>query len=79
MFLSLWSLTSISLSLYDCHIVVHALFWSSWRNILQDVRLCPRGGGEELAYERGRDARRKFCIKPLKEADLGVAQASFDL
>ena len=37
----------------------------------------PPGGGDS-AYERGRDARRKFWIKPLKDADLGVAQALFD-
>ena len=36
----------------------------------------PRGGGDS-AYERGGDARRKFLIKPLKETDLGVAQAFF--
>ena len=36
-----------------------------------------RGGGDS-AYERGGDARRKFWIKPLKETDLGVAQAFFD-
>ena len=35
-----------------------------------------RGGNS--AYERGGDARRKFRIKPLKETDLGVAQAFFD-
>ena len=35
------------------------------------------GGGGEYAYERGRDARRKFWIKPLKETYLGVAQAFF--
>ena len=35
------------------------------------------GGGGESAYERGRDARRKFWIKPLKETYLGVAQAFF--
>ena len=29
-------------------------------------------------YKRGGDARRKFWIKPLKETDLGVAQAFFD-
>ena len=34
--------------------------------------------GGDSAYERGGDARRKFCIKPLKETDLGVAQAFFD-
>ena len=36
------------------------------------------GGGGDSAYERGGDARRKFWIKPLKETDLGVAQAFFD-
>ena len=35
-----------------------------------------RGG--DSAYERGGDARRKFWINPLKETDLGVAQASFE-
>ena len=34
--------------------------------------------GRNSAYERGGDARRKFCIKPLKETDLGVAQEFFD-
>ena len=33
---------------------------------------------EDSAYERGGDDRRKFWIKPLKETDLGVAQAFFD-
>ena len=37
----------------------------------------PRWWGDS-AYGRGRDARRKFWIKPLKETDLGVAQAFFD-
>ena len=32
----------------------------------------------DSAYERGADARRKFWIKPLKETDLGEAQAFFD-
>ena len=36
----------------------------------------PPGG--DSAYERGGEARRKFWIKPLKETDLGVAQAFFD-
>ena len=31
--------------------------------------------GGDSAYERGRDARRKFWIEPLKETYLGVAQA----
>ena len=33
--------------------------------------------GGNSAYEGGGDARRKFSIKPLKETDLGVAQAFF--
>ena len=33
--------------------------------------------GVDSTYERGGDARRKFWIKPLKETDLGVAQAFF--
>ena len=33
--------------------------------------------GGNSAYERGGDARRKFWIRPLKETDLGVAQAFF--
>ena len=37
---------------------------------------CTPGG--DPSYERGGDARRKFRIKPLKETDLGVAQAFFD-
>ena len=37
-----------------------------------------RGGGDS-AYERGGDARRKFWIKPLKQTDLGVAQAFLGL
>ena len=36
------------------------------------------GGGGDSAYEGGGDALRKFWIKPLKETDLGVAQAFFD-
>ena len=35
-------------------------------------------GGGHSAYEGGGDALRKFWIKPLKETDLGVAQAFFD-
>ena len=38
----------------------------------------PGGGGGDSAYERGGDASRKFVIKPLKETDLGVAQAFLD-
>ena len=36
------------------------------------------GWGGDSTYERGGDAHRKFWIKPLKETDLGVAQAFFD-
>ena len=36
------------------------------------------GGGKDTADERGGDAGRKFWIKPLKETDLGVAQAFLD-
>ena len=35
-----------------------------------------RGGG--LPYETDGDARRKIRIQPLKETNLGVAQALFD-
>ena len=45
--------------------------------LVQNSNICPPGGGNS-AYERGGDARRKFWIKPLKETDLGVAQAFFD-
>ena len=34
--------------------------------------------GGDSAYERGGDACQKFWIKPLKETDLGVAQAFFN-
>ena len=43
--------------------------------IIVGVALWPGG---DSAYKRGGDARRKFWIKPLKETDLGVAQAFFD-
>ena len=38
------------------------------------------GGGEGVLLRiwKGRDAPRKFFIKPLKETDLGVAQAFLD-
>ena len=38
--------------------------------------LFPGGGG--LPYETDGDARRRIRIKPLKETNLGVAQALFD-
>ena len=42
------------------------------------VPLGPGGGGRDSAYERGGDACRNFWIRPLKETDLGLAQAFFD-
>ena len=36
------------------------------------------GGGGSSAYERDGDACGKFWIKPLKETDLGIAQAFLD-
>ena len=36
------------------------------------------GGWGDSAYERGGDAHRKFWMEPLKETDLGGAQAFFD-
>ena len=36
------------------------------------------GGGVYSAYERGGYPRQKFWIKPVKETDLGMAQAFFD-
>ena len=44
----------------------------------QQCYMLPRGGGGDSAYERGGDAHQKFGIKPLKETDLGVAEAFFD-
>ena len=41
------------------------------------LHVTPRGGGDS-AYERVGDAHQKFGIKPLKETDLGVAEAFFD-
>ena len=35
-------------------------------------------GGGDSTYERGGNARQKFWIKPLKETNLGMAQAFFD-
>ena len=40
-------------------------------------RLPGGGGAGHSAYDRDGDARRKFGINPLKETDLGVAQAFF--
>ena len=45
-----------------------------WR-IFYNLSLEKARGAGDSAYERGGDARRKFWIKPLKETDLGVAQA----
>ena len=48
-------------------------------NFAIPARVFTRGGGGNSAYERGGDARRRFWMKPLKETDLGVARAFFDL
>ena len=55
----------------------NCIFWFSilCNYFVQDME---RGGGGDSAYERGGDARWQFWIKPLKETDLGVAQAFFD-
>ena len=44
----------------------------------QHHKTTPGGGEGDSAYERGRDARLKFWIKPLKETDLGETRALFD-
>ena len=46
--------------------------------VVSPTNVIIRGGGGDSAYDKGGDARRKFLIKPLKETDLGVAQAFFD-
>ena len=63
------SCTSYSNSLSKLSAVTR---WSYWKSKQEKIP------GGESAYERGGDARRKFWIKPLKETDLGVAQAFFD-
>ena len=54
----------------------NCIFWFSilCNYFVQDME----GGGEDSAYERGGDARWQLWIKPLKETNLGVAQAFFD-
>ena len=42
-----------------------------------EQNLITAGGAGDSAYERGGDARRKFCIIPLTETDLDKAQAFF--
>jgi len=67
-----------SSDLYKQEVQIEALrYFDNWRNTLASSPLS-EPGGEDSAYERGGDARRKFWIKPLKETDLGVAQAFFD-
>ena len=50
---------------------------TQWRGEMTKMMKRPGEGGDS-AYERGGDDRRKFWIKPLKETDLGLAQAFFD-
>ena len=45
---------------------------------MQNLGGANTGPGGDSAYERGGDAHRKFCITPLKETNLGVAQPFFD-
>ena len=45
---------------------------------IQHLQPISPGKGRNSAYERDGYVRRKFWIKPLKETDLGVAQAFFD-
>ena len=52
-----------------------AAFGQPGQLVLHPLPVNPRGG--DSAYERGGDARWKCWIKPLKETDLGVAQAFF--
>ena len=59
------------------HLVNTVYYKLRWLLKIATVQGLNPGGGD-LAYERGGDARRKFWIKPLKETDLGVAQAFFD-
>ena len=49
---------------------------TQWRGEM--TKMMKRPGGGDSAYERGGEDRRKFWIKPLKETDLGLAQAFFD-
>ena len=43
-----------------------------------EAMILPPPPGGDSAYEKGGGARWKCWIKPLKETDLGVAQAFFD-
>ena len=54
--------------MYSEHIFLSFRFFSFYST--------PGGGPPHM--KGGGDARRKFWIKPLKETDLGVAQAFFD-
>ena len=49
------------------------------RSAVEYRHLISAGGGGELPYEKDGDARRKIRIKPLKETNLGVAQALFQI
>ena len=62
-----------------CHISNDVLSSCSLPSLVKCSRICDSDafysrGGRDSAYERGKDARRKFWIKPLKETDLRVAQ-----
>ena len=64
---------------FICELCTKSLHIGQFRSgLIHWCRLPEAGGGGDAAYERGGDARRKFGINPLKETDLGVAQAFFD-
>ena len=58
------------------NIVLWSVFLVKTRELFYDS-VHGTGGGGNSAYDRGGDASRKFWIRPLKETDLGVAQAFF--
>ena len=47
----------------------------AFKILLSEAYFYPGGG--DLPYKRNEDGRRKIRIKPLKETNLGVAQAIF--
>lgn len=59
------------------HGVLDDITCSKWNSFL--VGLKRLGGGKKLPFECDEDGRRKIWLKPLKETDLGVAKAFFDL
>ena len=59
--------------------VIRRREYKCFSNTAQELPRPGRGGGGVTPHMKGEgDARRKFWIKPLKETDLGVAQAFLD-